>query len=552
MMKNTINKKFIISLIAALLLTIIMEIFAFNRKALFCSGDGNAFSLFQVEFAIEDITDYGSGMYKINEDSDAGCIYLYNVDYDIKNLHIVLGDRVSSDYVYSKSNVNTVKIFSIYSDGSEKLIGSADVMYGLDKSQYISVGNNTAPTVKIEFSSDTTKVLALNDIIANDSIPFEFNGLRFGVVLGVLVFVVLLLPYSPLHTVDFVTQKDWKKWAFITVSVVLVGGLGAISFKNGIIGTIFDPNKLFIPYDDCAEAWAGGQSRFLVTVSDCNVPGYAQKDGYYYNPVGILPVVIADYPVYCATGTHIPPLIYTLVLAVIYLTLMYFVLKKYVREINPELSLGDAVLMFILGIASGGVLIFISAPQTYFIESLYGMNLTLIGLLVSPSLLKKSTDDKNDLQRTVAASMILSLSILNKITFFAVFIVWAVIMLRKIKDNRLKYYTGIFIWPVFFALIVLCTNYSHFGTPFIFLDGLRTKNTYVYDFLFMVGIVIIAAFIYLLKQKKVFCYLYRIALTLAAVLSISVCVYLFFFGREVCLDKGNTELFYRIYYLFKI
>ncbi len=307
-----------------------------------------------------------------------------------------------------------------YSEG----VPVVDVATNSWQSQFINL-NTTGlmNNLKIEVVGDDVQYpVRLNTIVLNAHHPFIFSGLRFGLMLGVLLVAFMFRPKSVLYRLRIVEHPRRSKAGIIAANVVEVTIIAALLFYGSNLVGVATPgynqgdwdgqsivNTFEVggdnaqQYAELAKSFTQGKlyleeepPQWLQDMSDPYDKGArdeAQKEtgepylfdvayyeGHYYVYFGVVPVLLFYLPFYMLTGANFPTAIGVLVAAVMFTLGCSAMLDRFARYHFKRVSLGIYLLVQIPIIFCSGVLYLVKFPTFYSLPIACAMAFSVWGL----------------------------------------------------------------------------------------------------------------------------------------------------------------------------
>lgn len=280
--------------------------------------------------------------------------------------------------LYLKINGTGLADINIYlTDEANKLYYDAGVHHyfsSIKKSHYIKL-HTSGQTEKIKLVIESKSEIDIEDIKVNQIVPIDFNILRFVLVCGLLITIIIFKKYK-IFSLNF----DEFKYKFFLVFLLFVIFIGIYIFINfssrGNINTMELDITQHHQYQLLARTLAKGNVVLGLKVSDKLLQldnpydqayrdslltmnkdyylDYAFYNGKYYSYFGIVPCLLLHLPYYLLTGNDLNNSItltlgcFLYVFAAFYL--VYQLFKKYFPKVSFKVYLLCA---FLLSFCSG-------------------------------------------------------------------------------------------------------------------------------------------------------------------------------------------------------
>lgn len=313
-----------------------------------------------------------------------------------------------------------------YFDTTEYTVGvpEVDVSTFIGQSKYINL--NTAGRVnnlRIEVvSEDASYPILLESVYLNAHHPFEFNGLRFALTLGVLLLVFMFRPKSAIYRLRIVENPRESKAGiiatvcvevFIVSTMLLYGsnlvGVATSTYNYGqwdgksIVNTFEAAGDNAQQYAELARSMANGKlyleeepPQWLQEMDDPYDKGArdellketgedylfdtAYYDGHYYVYFGVVPAILFYLPFYLLTGANFPTAIGVLIAAVLFILGCSALLDRFARYHFKRVSLGLYIMVQVPLVFCCGILYLVKFPTFYSLPIACGLAFSVWGL----------------------------------------------------------------------------------------------------------------------------------------------------------------------------
>ncbi len=320
----------------------------------------------------------------------------------------------------------TDEAHSTYFDTTEYTIGTPDkeVSTYVGRSEYLDLETSgLVDKLSIEIIGDDVNYpVILDSVVLNAHYPFEFNGTRFLIVLGVLFLIFVFRPGSSIYRISIVgnprtsraiivvataveillvsaylflgsnlvgvATKDYNSGSWDETSLINTFEVGgdnaqqyaelAKAFTEGNLYLDEDPPQwlqdLDDPYDKGArdEAVKAGGEDYLFDV--------AYYDGHYYVYFGVVPVLLFYLPFYLLTGANFPTAIGVLIAAIAFIIGCSALLDRFARHHFKRVSLGLLLLVQAPLVFCCGMLYLTKFPTFYSLPIAVGLAFSVWGL----------------------------------------------------------------------------------------------------------------------------------------------------------------------------
>lgn len=374
-----------------------------------------------------------------------------NAILKINNIDNKVG-TIKVDFDETVSDVTEYKIY--YSDEtSSKYRGLNSKMYvpENEKTKYVPLylsGNVNG--IMISVNKNIYESNQIKEVIINGKIPFEFNIIRFAIVLGILLVryflkyeqnlneeysmknftqeLVLLFVLAIFFAITiFINQNSTEKDDLKIYNKMFVN-----SIYNGNLHLDFEPSEDFKdlenPYDDLER---GNLERGKDYLWDT-----AYYNGKFYVYFGILPLLVFFLPYYIITKKYLDMAIVVFILSMFILILIKEILIKLVNRFFPKISF-KFVLFSLIILCSGSLILYANGMSRFYeMVILAGLYCVLQGIYF---ILKSLESDEKKYFNIFAGSLFLALSVACRPTDLFVSLLILPYLIRLLIENIKKF-----------------------------------------------------------------------------------------------------------------
>lgn len=313
-----------------------------------------------------------------------------------------------------------------YFDTTEYTVGLPEVQIATNnyQSQFINLNstglmNNLKITV---VGDEVSYPIYLDTVKLNAHHPFDFNGLRFSLVLGLLILGFMFRPRSAVYRIHILENpKESKAGIIATVIIECLLVSSFLFYGSNLVGVAtsqynygeWDGTSLVNVYEvggdnaqqyaELARSMAEGKlyleeepPEWLKNMDepyDKGARDEAQKetgedylfdvayyDGHYYVYFGVVPVLIFYLPFYLLTGENFPTALGVLFSVLMFILGTSVLLDRFARYHFKRVSLGLYLLMQIAMVSGCGILYLIKFPTFYSLPLACGLAFSVWGL----------------------------------------------------------------------------------------------------------------------------------------------------------------------------
>ena len=314
-----------------------------------------------------------------------------------------------------------------YFDSTEYTVGvpDVDVSTMVDKSKYVNLNTSgTVGSLRIELIDDenTSYPIQLNGISINKPRPFDFNRVRFLVVLGILLLAYAFRPKSSLYRVSIVDHPHTSKAVIVAAVLIELAllsgytlqgtnlvGIATENYNSGswdgvsVVNTFEVGGDNAQQYAELARSMADGKlyleeepPQWLQDMDDpydksardelqkqtgeSYLFDVAYYDGHYYVYFGVVPCVLFYLPFYLLTGSNFPTAAGVLIVLMAFVVGCALLLDRFARYHFKQVSLGLYLLLQIPLVACSGILYLAKFPTFYSLPIACALALSVWGL----------------------------------------------------------------------------------------------------------------------------------------------------------------------------
>ncbi len=402
----------------ALILSLALEVFVFNFNYFTSTG----YATVNISERINQGKTRGEG-YTVSEVNRV--LEFSNVNMEIKNIKL----SFYSDQPAQLLDVGihfTDEAHLTYFDSTEYTTGvpSAQVATNNERSQYIRINaTGLINNLRIEIGGDEAQYpILLEGVYVNASYPFEFNVLRFFLVMGIVSLLYVFRPKSSIYH-SYIKEEAKKSKLVISaavfVEVVLMSsfllygsnlvGVASSSYNWGswdgrsIVNTFevggdnaqqyaelaksLTEGKLYLEEDppqwlqDMQDPYdKGAREQAQRETGETYLFDVAYFDGHYYVYFGVVPVLLFYLPFYILFGTNFPTAIGVLISCIAFVLGISALLDRFARYHFERVSLGLYLLLQIPLVFCSGVLYLLKFPTFYSLPIILGLAFSAWGL----------------------------------------------------------------------------------------------------------------------------------------------------------------------------
>lgn len=371
-----------------------------------------------------------------------------------------------------------------------------------EKSKYIPLYlSGETNSLIIAINSELYECGCLDKVVLNEKIPFEFNFIRFIVVLGILIlryciknlkvfneeysnknlkqeFILLGVVTVFLILLSFIntyssSEPSENEDAFLSLTTTegIYNKEFVDSLKEGKLYLSFEPSEEFLnlenPYDALSRKNLEREVDYKWDTAFYN--------GHFYIYFGILPALLIFLPFNLITGGYLKISIVVFVFSIFIFILLKEILLKILTRYFKEIPFKN-VIYFLVTLCSGALILYANGMSRFYeLVIIVGIYFVLQGIYF---ILKSMESDKNKHLNIFFGSLCLALSVACRPTdlFVSILILPYLIKLlvkyiKEFKENKINLFkliisAGIPYLTVGIAL--MWYNYVRFGNVFDF------------------------------------------------------------------------------------
>lgn len=398
----------------------------------------------------------------------------------------------------SFSGITEYKLF--YSDETSK------EFFDLASKNYIS-DNEKSHYIPLYLSGETTSLIISIDegiyeagcfdkVVLNGKIPFEFNIMRFIVVLGGLLFI-----YAVRHAKIF--KEDYSKKSlkqefillgilaifFVILSCINTYSSAEIdenenswlslsttegvynkelvdSLKEGKLYLLQEPSEEFLKLENPYDAISRGHLEREVDYKWDT----AYYNGKFYIYFGILPVLLIFLPYNLITGSYLKISVATFGFSILIFILLKEILLKLLSRYFEKISF-KTVVYYLITLCSGTLILYANGmSRVYEIVIVAGLYFVLQGIFF---ILKSMEEEKNKHLNILLGTICLALSVACRPTdLFASLLILPYLIkllvkyIKEFKENKInlvKLILSVTIPYIIVGIALMSYNYARFG-----------------------------------------------------------------------------------------
>lgn len=396
------RNSFGISLIMAIFITFLLEIFIFNYQ--FFMPMNHEITSMQIEA--------GEGIYA----DDYGYIFAKKEDGSEYDWHVLtiknINDKVDNIFILLVTDDTTNQISFMATDDGNSIsyeLGTRTYAAEVEASHYIRLnlsGNAGDITLKIQGTSGTT--IPYNIITFNSRKPFAMSILRM-----LVVFLILLVIICVYKNVDMpYLSQTWYRYLIVACVICIQI---VFFYKVATLNPDFtEPawanhtqyqdlaksllNGQFYVYDDapdCLKEMENPYDRVLRdSVINANGAGYrwdtAFYNGKYYVYFGVVPAILFYIPHYLITHSDLPNYEAVICSAIIFVLATHGLISEFIRKYFKNTTMLAYILVTTAVINGCGCMYLVKRPDLYAVPIMtggcvYSAWTLFVGLRIGPS-----------------------------------------------------------------------------------------------------------------------------------------------------------------------
>lgn len=393
-----------------------------------------------------------------------------------------------------KKEVDDVREYKIYfsdeTSSDYRGLHSKNYIPNDEKSKYMPLYlSGKVNGIEIAIDKDIYKNNQLESIIINEKIPFEFNIIRFAIILGILL-IRYLLKYEENINKEY-SPKNLTQELVMLFVIALFFGISIFINQNSIepdnnkiynekfVNSVYHgsfsleekPSEALMnlknPYDDLERSELERGEDYLWDT--------AYYNGKYYVYFGILPLLVLFLPYYFITKKYLDMAIVIFVISMFIFILIKEILLKIVNRYFNKIPF-KVVLYSLIMLCSGSLILYAEGmSRVYELVILSGLACVLFGIYF---ILKSLESDKKKYINIFGGSLLLALSVACRPTnlLASLLIVPYLIQLlikniKQFKTDRkplLKLIISAGVPYITVGILLMIYNYIRFENPFEF------------------------------------------------------------------------------------
>lgn len=406
------------SVVALVLVAVMLEVFVFNYN--FFATMGN--SPINLKDKIE-LAEGEDGLFRLTAVDRE--MEFFDLNTKVQNIRIDFDSNQPAQNLSIKIQF-TDDAHKTYFDSTEYTVGvpNVDVSTMVTQSEYINLNTSGyVDNLRIEITGDEVSYpIKLWTVSINAHHPFDFDTLRFSIVLGLLLLGFMFRPKSAIWRIGIARNPRRSKAgiiAAVAVEIVLITtflfygsnlvGVATSSYNFGswdgksIVNTYEVGGDNAQQYAELARAMTKGQlyleeepPQWLKDMEDPYDKGArdeAQKEtgeaylfdvayyeGHYYVYFGVVPVMIFYLPFLLLTGADFPTAIGVLIAALAFVLGVSALLDRFARYHFKRVSLGLYLLLQVPLVFCCGIMYLVKFPTFYSLPIMCGLAFSVWGL----------------------------------------------------------------------------------------------------------------------------------------------------------------------------
>lgn len=411
---------------------------------------------------------------------------------------IIKIDNINTELATVKLNFNEyiddVREYKIYfsdeTSSNYRGLNSKNFIPENEKSKYIPLYlSGKVNGLEISIDKDIYENNNLDSIVINEKIPFEFNIIRFTIILLILIIRYFLKyeeninsEYSPKNLTQELVLLFIIEIFFVISIVINQNSIEPDNYKvynekfvNSICHGSFSledkPSQKLMdlenPYDDLERSKLERGKDYLWDT--------AYYKGNYYVYFGILPLLVFFLPYYIITKTYLDMTIVILILSMIIFILIKEVLLKIINRYFPKISFKFIVGALIM-LCSGSLVLYADGMSRFYeLAILSALVCVLWGIYF---ILNSLEQDEKKYINIFWGSLLLALSVacrpialLASLLILPYLIQLLIINIKKFKSDKmplLKLLVSAGIPYITVGILLMLYNYVRFENPFEF------------------------------------------------------------------------------------
>ncbi len=486
-------------LLAALIITMLLEIFVFN----FRHWEGLFYNETPVKdyYATENTRVTGNNALLPENGSSFVCIGIDNIGIQTKNIYINAYYADAKDpSVYVEGNIwpfeklDTI-IYAADSGSGYYRMPERHIVYGAERSHYIKLNTSgVTKNMRIYFNAEYDSPIIIDSISFNKTVPFSVVPLRILCVFSIIL-ACLELKYNKKLFNERV--NDSRRQKLITAAVIVFDILicCTLSSANPLFRNTDQMYKdtnfyLVSDYDLLAQAFMSGHlyledepPEALKNMENpydfsarCNLElsedeyykwDVAYFNGKYYIYFGVLPTLIYYLPWRLIFRSAFPTFIGITVNLILIVIFAFLLLKEIMKKWFNDTAFLIYILLSQVLIFSSGTVVSMRSPSFYFMPITMSLALVFMGLWLWIRAMSKMR-----VSEIAFGSLCMALVALCRPQFliasFLSIPLFAPTVLRQKKGNKAAAIAAFVIPYIAVAAVTMWYNYARFGSVFDF------------------------------------------------------------------------------------
>ena len=538
---HVVSRVLIIALIA-----LVAEVFAFNANHFLSAGNDPVDFTSQLEGQLPQDDD-GSYLFTVA----AKTVVLDGLNKEVGNIVVDLSPNQPAQAVPVRISF-TDSAHATYFEDNDYAAGVPEVIVttNLPRSHYISLQTSgITDSIRLQLVGEgTVYPVKIDAVYLNGVYPFEFNGLRYSVLAGLLLLVYALRPRSSIYKRQILERCPQSKalvMAIVCVELTLLSsfmfyssnqvGVATSGYNHGqwdghsIVNTFEVGGDNAQQYAELARSFANGQlyleeepPAWLAQMEDPYDKGArdemikrtgetilwdtAYHDGRYYVYFGVVPCLLFYLPFYLATGQSFPTAIGVLLAVVAFVIGLTMLIWRFATRHFRRVSQGVFLLLQMPLIFCSGVLYLLKFPTFYSLPIACGLAFSIWGLFCW----MVGRSSKTPCRWYIAGSLCMALVLgcrpqLVVLSLVAFPLFWR----RYITQGRIRTSAGLrelacLLAP--YAIVfggIMWYNVARFGSPFDFGANYNLTMNDMTQRGFNIGRLAPALFAYLIQPPNV-------------------------------------------------
>lgn len=462
-MDVAVFRKYIVNSAVILIISLLLEIFVFN------------FSSFGIKKGEEIVvtTDVDAAVTVSGDD------FIYetdtvSLDHGLKNVYVDM-DIEGADLA---------RVAVIMTDEGDKYEYSTPeyTLYdGVKRSGFRNVypfGKAYTARVRIRIPKDTSA--HINSIVFNARKPFDFKGIRFGIVFVLLLITYLVMGRSLFYKIHYDPSRRWQRIVIIAVAVLLmIFGSFIVRSDKLLLRT---PWPHHLQYQELARSLENGTVVLheqevdpgllgaenpydTIALQVENIPysmDYAYFDGNYYAYFGIVPELLLFFPYHMITGGSLPNFAAIYAFYLLFVIGVFLCVHGIIKRWSLKVPLAFYLFICTATVVGANFVYLLMRPDIYNIPIFGAVAFSFLGLgfWLCSSCSKASRSGRVFMALgSLCMAMVVGCRPQLALLSFTAFIIFA---WSKVKEDRIGVLC--FLLPYVLVAIPVCLyNYARFG-----------------------------------------------------------------------------------------